>query len=44
MITSMHNARVKAARKLSERKERYATGLMLAEGVRVPGEARQGVV
>ena len=39
MITSIHNARVKAARKLSERKERYAAGLLLAEGVRLIGDA-----
>ena len=39
MITSVHNARIKAARKLTERKERYAAGLMLAEGVRLIGDA-----
>lgn len=44
MITSVQNARIKAARKLSERKERYATGLMLAEGVRLIGDAWQSGV
>ena len=41
MITSIHNSRVKAARKLVERKERYTAGLMLAEGVRLIGDAWQ---
>lgn len=44
MITSLHNTRVKAARKLVERKERYAAGLMLAEGVRLIGDAWQSGV
>lgn len=44
MITSVHNLRVKAARKLAERKERSATGLMLAEGVRLIGDAWQAGV
>ena len=39
MIASVHNARIKAARKLTERKERYTAGLMLAEGVRLIGDA-----
>ena len=41
MITSIHNPRVKAARKLADRKERYATGMLLAEGVRMIGDALQ---
>ena len=41
MITSLQNARIKTARKLSDRKERYATGLMLVEGVRLLGDAWQ---
>jgi TrmH family RNA methyltransferase len=44
MITSIQNARIKAARKLSERKERYAAGLLLAEGVRLIGDAWQSGV
>ena len=44
MITSVQNARIKAARKLNERKERYATGLMLAEGVRLIADAWQSGV
>ncbi len=44
MITSIHNNRVKAARKLAERKERYSAGLMLAEGVRLIGDAWQSGV
>jgi TrmH family RNA methyltransferase len=44
MITSIQNARVKAARKLTERKERYAAGLLLAEGVRLIGDAWQSGV
>lgn len=44
MITSIHNSRVKAARKLVERKERSAAGLMLAEGVRLIGDAWQSGV
>lgn len=39
MITSIHNPRVKAARKLVDRKERYAAGMLLAEGVRMIGDA-----
>jgi TrmH family RNA methyltransferase len=41
MITSIHNSRIKAARKLADRKERYAAGLLLAEGVRLIDDARQ---
>jgi TrmH family RNA methyltransferase len=41
MITSVHNPRIKAARKLTERKERYAAGLLLAEGVRLIADAWQ---
>jgi RNA methyltransferase, TrmH family len=41
MITSIHNPRVKAARKLADRKERYATGMLLAEGVRMIDDALQ---
>lgn len=44
MITSVQNARVKAARKLTERKERYAAGLLLAEGVRLIDDAWQSGV
>ena len=44
MITSIHNPRVKAARKLADRKERYATGMLLAEGVRMIDDALQGGV
>lgn len=39
MITSIHNPRIKAARKLADRKERYATGMLLAEGVRMIDDA-----
>jgi len=41
MITSIHNPRIKAARKLVDRKERYAAGMLLAEGVRMIGDAVQ---
>ena len=41
MITSVHNPRIKAARKLADRKERYAAGMLLAEGVRMIGDAWQ---
>ena len=41
MITSIHNPRIKAARKLVDRKERYATGMLLAEGVRMIDDAVQ---
>ena len=41
MITSIHNPRVKAARKLVDRKERYAVGMLLAEGVRMIADAVQ---
>lgn len=41
MITSIHNPRVKAARKLVDRKERYAAGMLLAEGVRMIDDAVQ---
>jgi TrmH family RNA methyltransferase len=41
MITSVHNPRIKAARKLADRKERYAAGQLLAEGVRIIGDAWQ---
>ena len=41
MITSIQNPRVKAARKLVDRKERYATGMLLAEGVRIIDDAVQ---
>lgn len=44
MITSVQNARIKAARKLVDRKERYATGLMLVEGVRLIADAWQSGV
>lgn len=44
MITSVHNPRIKAARKLTDRKERYAAGMLLAEGVRMIGDAWQGGV
>jgi TrmH family RNA methyltransferase len=39
MITSIHNPRIKAARKLADRKERYAAGQLLAEGVRLIADA-----
>ncbi len=39
MITSIHNPRIKAARKLADRKERYAAGMLLAEGVRLIDDA-----
>jgi RNA methyltransferase, TrmH family len=41
MITSVHNPRIKAARKLADRKERRAAGMLLAEGVRMIGDAWQ---
>jgi TrmH family RNA methyltransferase len=41
MIASTQNARIKAARKLSERKERYAAGQFLVEGVRLLRDAWQ---
>lgn len=41
MITSLQNGRIKAARKLSDRKERYATRRMLVEGVRLLSDAWQ---
>ena len=41
MITSIHNPRIKAARKLADRKERYAAGMLLAEGVRMIADAVQ---
>jgi TrmH family RNA methyltransferase len=44
MITSVHNPRIKAARKLADRKERYAAGLLLAEGVRLIADAWQAGV
>ena len=44
MITSTANPRVKAARKLLERKERHRARLLLVEGVRLIGDAwAQGV-
>jgi TrmH family RNA methyltransferase len=44
MISSIHNPRVKAARKLADRKERYAAGMLLAEGVRMIDDAvRSGI-
>jgi TrmH family RNA methyltransferase len=39
MITSVQNPRIKAARKLADRKERHATGMLLAEGVRMIDDA-----
>lgn len=39
MITSTSNPHIKAIRKLPERKERENTGLFLAEGLRVVGQA-----
>ncbi len=44
MISSIHNPQVKAARKLAERKERYAAGAMLVEGVRLIADAWQSGV
>ncbi|MBW7886251.1 MAG: RNA methyltransferase [Caldilineaceae bacterium] len=44
MITSTSNPRVKAARKLSSRKERYASGQLLVEGVRLLSDAWQSGV
>lgn len=44
MITSTANPRVKAARKLMERKERHRARLLLVEGVRLIGDAwAQGI-
>lgn len=44
MITSSQNARIKAARRLDERKERYAAGQFRVEGVRLLGDAlRSGI-
>jgi len=39
MITSQQNPRIKAARKLSDRKERHASGHLLVEGVRLLADA-----
>src|SRR5579872_1390895 len=39
MITSRHNPRIAAIRRLHSRKEREATGLFVAEGLRLVGEA-----
>lgn len=39
MITSTSNPHIKAVRKLSESKERAATGIFLVEGLRVVGQA-----
>ena len=44
MITSLHNARVKAARQLTSRKERYAARQILVEGVRLIADAWQSGV
>jgi TrmH family RNA methyltransferase len=44
MITSVHNSRIKAARKLADRKERYEARMLLAEGVRMIGDAWQSGV
>ena len=41
MITSPQNAQIKAARKLTNRKERYAAGQLLVEGVRLIDDAWQ---
>lgn len=44
MITSTANARIKAARKLNNRKDRHAAGALLVEGVRLLDDARQSGV
>lgn len=45
LITSSANPRVKAIRKLRERKERQASGLFYVEGLRIVAEAaRQGAI
>jgi RNA methyltransferase, TrmH family len=41
VITSTANSRVKQLRALRQRKERDATGLFLAEGIRIVGEAAE---
>ena len=41
MITSPSNNRIKAVRKLQRRRERYAQGQLLIEGVRLVRDARQ---
>ncbi len=41
MLTSPQNAQIKAARKLTTRKERYAAGQLLVEGVRLIDDAWQ---
>jgi TrmH family RNA methyltransferase len=43
-ITSLQNPQIKAARKLSSRKARYAAGQLLVEGVRLLADARQSGV
>ncbi|MRS05096.1 hypothetical protein EG832_18065 [bacterium] len=39
MITSTSNAKIKAIRKLREKKERQASGLFYCEGLRIVGDA-----
>ena len=41
MITSFSNPKIKAIRKLEERKARQETGLFFIEGLRTVGEAIQ---
>ena len=41
MITSSDNQRLKAARKLQQRRQRYRTGTFLLEGVRLLADAHQ---
>lgn len=41
MITSIDNPRIKEARKLQRRRQRYKTGAFLIEGVRLVGDALQ---